>query len=210
MTERDPSMTTPLTPGTGDPSTPVPAPIAPTQPVAPAAPAAATTSAGAARKRSAGWLNLLLGAAAVIAVGGVAFAIGRSTAPTDAIGFVPGGGGPVMIQPGGSFDPNGGPILRQGGPGGLGAGLSMDGTVTAVDADSVTIKLDSGEEVTFDLDAETTYHEATPTDAAAIAVGDEVAVQASGGRIQIDSSTGGGTTSNGAPTLSAEDVTVRR
>ncbi len=35
-------------------------------------------------------------------------------------------------------------------------------------------------------------------------------MQASGGRIQIDSGAGGGTTSNGTPTLSAEDVTVRR
>lgn len=197
-------MTTPLTPaspGSGDSNTSAPTPAAP---VAAAAPVVVS------RRRSAGWLNLLLGAAAVIAVGGVAFAIGRSTAPADAVGFVPGAGGPALLQPGGSFDPNGGPIVRQGGPGGLGAGLTMDGTVTAVDADSVTIQLASGEEVTFDLDAETTFHEATAADASAIAVGDEVAVQASGGRVQIDSNAGGGTTSNGTPTLSAEDVTVRR
>ncbi len=145
-------MTTPLTPATpesGDPATSVPSPVAPVQPSAAPTPAAAAPVAAAAPivatpKRSAGWLNLLLGAAAVIAVGGVAFAIGRSTAPADAVGFVPGAGGPALIQPGGSFDP-GGPIVRQGGPGGLGAGLSMDGTVTAVDADSVTIKLASGE-----------------------------------------------------------------
>ena len=223
MTERDPSVTTPLTPATPDPGDPNPSaatPVAPVQPstapaTAPAAPAAPAAPVAAApvvvtRKRSAGWLNLLLGAAAVIAVGGVAFAIGRSTAPADAVGFVPGAGGPVMVQPGGSFDPNLGPIVRQGGPGGLGAGLSMDGTVTAIDADSVTIELEDGEEVTFDLGAETTYHAATPTDASAIAVGDEVAVQASGGRMQIDTDAGGGTTSNGTPTLSAEDVTERR
>ena len=197
-------MTTPLTPaspGPGDSNTSAPTPAAP---VAAAAPVVVS------RRRSAGLLNLLLGAAAVIAVGGVAFAIGRSTAPADAVGFVPGPGGPALLQPGGSFDPNGGPIVRQGGPGGLRAGLTMDGTVTAVDADSVTIQLASGEEVTFDLDAETTFHEATAADASAIAVGDEVAVQASGGRVQIDSNAGGGTTSNGTPTLSAEDVTVRR
>jgi len=218
MTERDPSVTTPLTPATPDPGDPNPSAATPVAPVHPAgAPATAPADAVAAaapvvvtRKRSAGWLNLLLGVAAVIAVGGVAFAIGRSTAPADAVGFVPGAGGPVMVQPGGSFDPNLGPIVRQGGPGGLGAGLSMDGTVTAIDADSVTIELEDGEEVTFDLGAETTYHAATPTDASAIAVGDEVAVQASGGRMQIDTDAGGGTTSNGTPTLSAEDVTERR
>ena len=204
MTERDPSMTTPIEPTTAAPVAPV-TPVEPvaTQPVVPVA-----TDVTATRKPSSGrWLNLLLGVAAVLAVGGVAFAIGRSTAPavSFATGTVPDGA--VITRPGGSFDPAapGGPT----GPGFLGAGggLSLEGTVSAIDADSITVTLASGEEMTFDLDDTTTYHEATETGPAAVAVGDQVAVQASGGRIDIGGGSDGTPTS---PSLTAADVTVRR
>jgi hypothetical protein len=189
MTEREPSMTTPIEPAT---------------PGVPVAPVVVAT-----RKPSSGrWLNLLLGVAAVLAVGGVAFAIGRSTAPAASFptGAFPDGA--VLARPNGSFDPGGaggGPA----GPGFLGAGggLTMEGTVSAIDADSITVTLGSGEEMTFDLDDGTTYHDATETDAAAVAVGDQVAVQASGGRLDIGGGSNGTATS---PSLTAGDVTVRR
>ena len=187
-------MTTPLEPDQ------------PTTPITPVAPVVVAT-----HKASSGrWLNLLLGAAAIIAVGGVAFAIGRSTAPAAAFapGTFPDGAG--ITRPNGSFDPGaggGGPA----GPGflGGGGGLTLDGTVSAIDADSLTVTLASGQEMTFDLDAATTYHEATETDPSAVAVGDQVSVQASGGRIDI----GGGGSGSGtatSPSLTAGDVTVRR
>jgi hypothetical protein len=192
MTEREPSMTTPIEP------------IEPATPGVPVAPVVVAT-----RKPSSGrWLNLLLGVAAVLAVGGVAFAIGRSTAPAASFptGAFPDGA--VIARPNGSFDPGGaggGPA----GPGFLGAGggQTMEGTVSAIDADSITVTLGSGEEMTFDLDDGTTYHDATETDAAAVTVGDQVAVQASGGRLDIGGGSNGTATSS---SLTAGDVTVRR
>jgi hypothetical protein len=189
----------PLTPAPVTPPTPATTP-SPVQPVV------------VAKKANGGrWVNVLLGAAAVIAVGGVAFAIGRSTAPATT-GFVPGGlvvdGGPV-----GSFDPN---VVPGGGPGGpamLGGGPTIQGTVTAVDADSITIKLASGDEVTLALDDETTYHESTTIDPSTVQVGDDVAVQADGGRFTFNGNGQGqdadpGT--GGDQDLTANDVTVRR
>ena len=99
---------------------------------------------------AAGWLNLLLGAAALIAVGGVAFAIGRTTAPADAVGLVPGvivNGGP---SPAAASTRMPARMVRPGGPGFVGAGgPTIEGTVTAIDADSITITLASGDEVTI-------------------------------------------------------------
>jgi hypothetical protein len=192
MTEREPSMTTPIEP------------IEPATPGVPVAPVVVAT-----RKPSSGrWLNLLLGVAAVLAVGGVAFAIGRSTAPAASFptGAFPDGA--VIARPNGSFDP-GGAGGGTAGPGFLGAGggLTIAGTVSAIDADSITVTLGSGEEMTFDLDDGTTYHDATETDAAAVAVGDQVAVQASGGRLDIGGGSNGTATSS---SLTAGDVTVRR
>ena len=39
------------------------------------------------RSSSGRWLNVLLGVAAAVAIGGVAFAVGRSSAPVNAAGF---------------------------------------------------------------------------------------------------------------------------
>ena len=222
MTERDPSVTmppdAPLTTApdaAASPTTPVaiPTPVAavPVAPVSPVAPVVVAKRGGGGGR----WVNVLLGAAAVIAVGGVAFAIGRSTAPATATGFVPGGqvvdGGPV-----GSFDPN---VVPGGGPGGpamLGGGPTIQGTVTAVDADSITIKLASGDEVTLALDDDTTYHESTTTDPSTVQVGDDVAVQADGGRFTFNGNGNGNQGQNADPgtggdqDLTANDVTVRR
>ena len=152
------------------------------------------------RAKSGGILNLLLIGAAVVAVGGVAFAIGRSTAPANAfprVGITDGG---PAIGPGGSFAPG------ADGPRGfaLGGGPSMDGTVTAVDADSLTLTLANGDEVTFKLDDATTYREATDASATDVAVGDDVSVKVAGdGRVQtgVDGQT---------RDLTAGDVTVSR
>ena len=70
----------------------------------------------AARRSSSGrWLNVLLGVAAAVAIGGVAFAVGRSTAPASAAtGFGRGpADGPFAS---GSFDPSasGAPAVRGG------------------------------------------------------------------------------------------------
>lgn len=213
-----------MTDPTQSPSTePAAPPITPTTSASPSAPtsapslppAAPVVAGPAARKR--GPLDWLLIGAAVLAVGGVAFAIGRTTAPAAASTTFPGG---VVIDgnavpPNGSFDPGtaGGP----GGPGGpafIGAGgPTIDGTVTAIDATSITLELPSGDTMTITLDDDTTYHEATDTDPSAIAVGDDVSVQVDGGvfrRGGNGASNDGGNDGGGGAGLTANDVTVDR
>lgn len=177
--------------------------VEPTQPSMPATPGPSPVPvvAVAPRGRSGGILNLLLIGAAIVAIGGVAFAVGRMTAPANAltqVGAFPDGA--VGIGPRGSFAPGGG------GPGGftLGGSIALDGTVKSIDADSLTLTLANGQEMTFKLDDSTTYREATDAAATDIAVGDQVSVtSAGGGRVPA-----GG---NGqAPDLTAGDVTVAR
>ena len=106
------------------------------------------------------------------------------------------------MRPGGSFASG-----RRRAPAGspLDGGLAIDGTVTSVDADSITLTLDNGEEMTFALDGDTTYHEATDATSADVAVGDDVSVKVDGGG-RIQSGNGGSTTTD----LTAGDVTVAR
>ena len=171
--------------------------LAPSAPMAPVAPVVAVSP----RPRSGGVLNLLLIGAAILAVGGVAFAIGRSTAPASAFPGVGGLNGGPIVRSDGSFDPG------AGGPGGfvLDGGLAIEGTVASVDADSVTLTLDNGEEMTFALDGDTTYHEASDATPADVSVGDEVSVKVDGGG-RIQRGNGASTT----PDLSARDITVAR
>jgi hypothetical protein len=138
----------------------------------------------------------------VLAIAGVAFAVGRTTAPTTPAaaferGFAPGG---VITRPNGSFDPGAGPNRGFA----FGGGLSIDGTISAIDADSVTLRLADGQEMTFGLDGSTTYHEATDASAADVAVGDDVSISVDRGDGPVDA-TGGE-----QPQLSASDVTVTR
>jgi hypothetical protein len=171
-----------------------PAPDTPASPVAPVATAS---------RRSSRWLDILLAGAAVLAIAAVAFAVGRNTAPVAAAsafergGFAPGG---AIVRPNGSFDPGAAP-----GRGfAFGGGLSIDGTVTAIDSDSVTLRLEDGREMTFALDGSTTYHEATDASGSDVAVGDDVAVKVTPGAGRVDASP------SSDPGLTAGDVTVTR
>ena len=222
----DPAATTqvptqetgPLTPGSTS-ATPQPGMVAPIAPVTPvAAPAPPPRKSGA-------WLNLLLGVAALIAVGGIAFAIGRTTAPTSAasINGFPNGGNFALpngsFDPNASFDPNNAPGFDGNGPGGFfgGGGATLDGKVTAISGDSMTITLDSGNTVTVKTNGDTTYHASSPATAADVTVGADVAVRVSGGgRFTFGGpNASGGTNGNGGPNgatqdLTASDVTVSR
>jgi Domain of unknown function (DUF5666) len=167
-------------------------------PVTPAAPLPAPPAAPA-RRRSSRVLNLALAGAAVLAIGGVAFAIGRATAPAPAaVGFAPGG---VIARPGGSFDPGNGPGARFA----FGGGLTVDGTVTAVDADSVTVKTANGNEMTFDTDGSTAYRQASEASASEVTVGDDVSV-----KVSNDGPISAPLASGETPRLSASDVAVTR
>lgn len=177
-------------PMAGVPTPPAGSRVVPVQPV----------MVAAARKR--GPLDYILAIALVVAVGGVAFAVGRTTAPARA--SVPNGG---AFVPTGSFNPSaGGP---GGGFGGFGGGLTIEGTVKSVEGSTLVIQTSNGQEVTVNLDAGTAYHEATSADASAVAAGDEVTVRAAGvGPL----GPGGGANpgASGTPSFTATDVTVDR
>jgi hypothetical protein len=156
------------------------------------------SNAGAARRgRSA--VDYILAIALVVAVGGIAFAGGRLSAPASssnasangfpgANGFPAGGNG---YFPTGSFRPD------AAGFGGLGAGggsLTLTGTVTAVGANSITVKLSSGATMDVATDTSTTYHQQAAGSASDVQVGSQVVVETSGGFRGA-----GGPTASGAP-----------
>jgi len=131
-------------------------------------------------------LTVLLGVAVVVAIGGIAFAAGRATAPASATGGATGrfGNG---FRPGGSFDPNA--VPGDGLPGanagrgvrGFGGSVTITGTVDAVSAQSITLKTPSGQSITLGLDAATTYHQLAGATASDVSAGETVEVQMAGG-----------------------------
>jgi hypothetical protein len=151
------------------------------------------------RSRSSRLLNLALGAAIVVAIGGVAFAVGRGTAPASV---------PTPFGAGGPGSGNGPFPNASGVPnGGLGAagvaGLSIEGTVIAIDADSVTIETATGQTIELSIDAGTEYHQQEAADASDVTTGSTVI-------IQMDSFAGRGPGGPGssAPTSSAAGADV--
>jgi len=178
----------------------------PTTPIA-TAPVTLAATPGPARKASSGgrWLNVVLVVAAAVAIGGVAFAIGRGTAPASAST----GNGRVFegAFPGGSFVPGatGAPGLIRGGPGGgLGGGMTIEGTVESVDGDRLTIKTANGQTITVSTGDSTTYHTQADASASDVTAGKTVQVQLDGGiagRPNASATTGG-------PVGTAGSVTV--
>lgn len=156
---------------------------APTQPVEQAPRTAPKKPAKPGGRASAGTLVLLVGL--IVAIGGVAFAVGRVTAPASAAstptrsGGFPGAGALGNGYPNGSFAP-GALGDRAGGLGGLG-GLS--GTVTAVTADHITIQVGGANGRTIDVpvDGATAYHTEIAATASAVRVGSEVTVRTASG-----------------------------
>jgi len=143
-------------------------------------------------KGSPAWLNIALGVALFVAVGGVSFLAGRLTAPATTGNFprnFPGGNGYF----GGGQLPGGG--ARTG-------GLSLEGTVVSVSGSTLTLKLTSGQTMQVTLSGTTTYHAQTNATASNVASGSTVIVRVQG--FQPDPGNGG--TGGGGTT--ATDVTV--
>jgi hypothetical protein len=149
----------------------------PTQPVAPAGPTIQVPR----RRSSSSWLNIVLVLAAIVAVGGVAFAVGRNTAPVSAAAAFPGAGGlGGGAFPRGSFAPG-----QSGVPGGAGnggflggrGGFNLSGTVDSVTGDTLTITTADGQTLEFSLGPDTTYDAKTPAVASDVKVGSKVEVQ---------------------------------
>jgi hypothetical protein len=150
------------------------------QPLVPSAPALQVPK----RTSSSTWLNVVLVLAAVVAVGGVAFAVGRSTAPAAAATQRGDGlfGNGNFAR--GSFDPtaSGVPGGGLGGAFGDGGGFNLSGTVNEVTADTLTITTASGQTLQFTLGADTTYDTKSPAAAADVKVGSKVEVELNGFR----------------------------
>lgn len=145
--------------------------------------------------------QILLLVAALVAVAGLAFAIGRLTAPAPAAaanrtfgnGAFGGFGGFGTGGQGGAFT---------GAGRGLGFGGGIQGTVVSDDGSTLQLKLANGSTVSVQLGSSTTYHSQVAADASSVKTGGTVIV-----RIQR---TAGATPapSGATPTLSASDVTV--
>lgn len=155
-------------------------PTRPSDPFAPPPPVAPVDVRR--RSGSATLVNVLLGVALVVAVGGVAFAAGRATAPSSVAATGRNGFGNGQF----GFGPNASGAPDRGGFGGFGGfagagGVSLQGTVTAVSSDSITLQLASGQTLTIPLDAQTTYHSRTAATAADVTNGATVIVQLTGG-----------------------------
>lgn len=134
------------------------------------------------RKSSAAWLNVLLVLAALVAVGGVTFAIGRGTAPVAGGGQggndnfaggndIVGGNGGHGAAPDASGEPEGF------GDGFGGAGFNLTGTVQSVTGDTLTITTANGRTLELTLGADTTYNTQTPASASDVKNGTRVEVQ---------------------------------
>jgi hypothetical protein len=219
----DPTQSTPVEPVTwstpAQPAQPVP-PVQSTPAMLPATPAQPTLepvrpTISAPRRSSSGrWLNLLLGVAAAVAIGGIAFAVGRSTAPVATGGFGQGFRNGAGNFAGGSFDPNASFAPGRGGfGGGFGAaGVTVAGTVQSVTGDTLTITTDNGRTVQVSLGADTQYHQQAAGTASDVTTGSKVSVQLDlAGRGQANGgqgATGGGNGTATGPTGTASDVTV--
>lgn len=136
--------------------------------------------------------------AAVVAVGGVAFAVGRLTAPPTRAAGGAGASGPGAFTPTGSF--------RPGAAGGLGAAdVSLEGTVQSVTGSVLTLRTSGGQTVTIDLGSGTTYHQQAAASPSAVAPGSQVQVRLQTGGAGASPAPG---SSGATRTLTATDVTV--
>jgi hypothetical protein len=166
----DPSR--PTTPEAFDPLEPAsfaPQPVAATGPRAPLVKPKSSSRA----------VNAVLALAVLVAVGGIAFAIGRTTAPAAAAnprGALAGG------FPGGSFAPNGSFTPDASGfpggfpGGGLGRAAALTGTVESLTPDLLTITTDTGQTIQIGLDTDTDYHAESDATSADVVVGSTVQV----------------------------------
>jgi hypothetical protein len=136
-------------------------------------------------------LPIVLALAALVAVGGVSFAVGRVSAPQAAARTgLPGAAGlPGTGQRGGQGLPGNGQGNGFGNLGRALGSLAIRGTVTAVAADHITIRLDSGQTVDIPTGTDTTYHRQAAATATDVVAGTAVIVQlqpnAAGGAGQV-------------------------
>lgn len=205
-------QTDPVTPDPGVTSPPTESPPAPAfAPVRPEPVGPATT-----HSRSGRWLNVVLAFAILFAVGGVAFAVGRTTAPETAATTGRFGGGAGRFPTGSGAPALGNGAAGQNGAGGFagfgrGNGLTISGTVASISGGTMTITTANGQTLDVTLDSDTTYSTKSPASSSDVTAGSTVEVQldvAGAFRGGGNGGQGGNATGSGAPTLTASGVTV--
>jgi hypothetical protein len=170
-------------------------------PVRPSPVGAAARPANQAPSRGSRLVNVALGGALVVAIGGAAFAVGRGTAPAATPTGVLSGLGAGGQVPNASFVPGGG-LGR-----GFAGGLSVEGTVVSVDAGTLEVETADGQTVEITLGSDTEYHAQSTATADDVTAGSEVIVRLGAGGL------GGqdGPRSSAAPGVdgaTASDVTI--
>lgn len=163
------------------------------------------------KRSSGGATNLVLALAALVAVGGLAFAGGRATAPASSTSNGTRGGfaGANGYGPTGSFTP--GAFAGRGG--------TITGTVSAVDGSKLTITTAAGSTVVVDT-ASAAFHKQATASASDVTTGTTVQVSVAGGGFPGGApgqpAASGGPAASGAPapaasgstTLTASEVTI--
>lgn len=146
----------------------------------------------AARRPPSQGVLVAMAMAGAIALGGVGFAIGRATAPAPTFAGVPNG----FPGAGGAGQGPG----NLGGPGAFGGGdgLALEGTVTSIDGDTLTLETANGSAITVKLRSGTTFHQEDSARRGDIGDGDTV-------RVGIDFQAGG---TPGSGNVDATSVTL--
>jgi hypothetical protein len=235
MTEStDPRPIVPAEPTQPIPPAEPPAPVWAPQPVLePVSAAAPPIAAVPSRRRGGGGGTAFLVVGAIVLAGGLGFAAGRVTAPASAASVAGRSGLGTGTSPFASAIPGQdgttvGPLpsgaagdFRPGGFIGAGSGMTVEGTVSAVTAETITLDV-NGTSTAVQTDSSTTYHSQAAATAADVTVGKKVLVRMSGfgGRAVVGGQGGPGASSApgaaggtgapvaGTPTLTATDVTI--
>ena len=186
------------------------APPMPAGSMPPAAVAPPPIAPGPAVRRSRGVtiLNAVLAIAVALAIAGIAFAVGRFTAPAAVAAGRFGNGSPGQVFNGnGNGNGNG-----RGGAGGFlaGGGVTIEGTVESISDTTLTLKTASGQTIQVALEGTTTYHAQSDASASDVKAGGTVLVRVSlrGGFGNGGPGASPGTGAGGATNPTASDVTV--
>jgi hypothetical protein len=155
----------------------------------------------ASARKSGSVTNRLLLVAAFIAIGGLAFAGGRATAPVAAATGFPGGPSGRF----GSFDP--GAVPGGGGLGGANASVTISGTVKAIDGTKMTITTATGTDTIVDTSS-STFHAQSGAAAADVTTGSKVQVSVSGLGFPVGGPAASAAPAAGSGSLKATDVTI--
>lgn len=155
----------------------------------------------------------LLMIAALVAVGGIGFALGHLTAPgataaanaTRGPGGFGGGRNLPSLAPGQTFNPA---QFGGGGRGLGGVGAGVTGTVQSITATTMTIQEANGTTVTIDLTGNTTYHSEAPATSTQVKTGTSVTVQIDTSALASQTPTPGASGALGGRTVTAKDILI--